>query len=126
MKKRGFTIVEILAGTTLISIGLLSVYLSLVASTSLQRKASFVKTATFEAQKSLESLRNKKFSDLSASNETTTLTSLPYGEKTIAITAPEDNLMKITAVVKWQSGGSNHSITLETLATAGGINDASK
>lgn len=123
--KKGFSTVELLAATAIIGIVIIAIYLSFVLSTQLQSRAKQITIATNEAELSLESQRNKAFDDLALGDETETLITLPSGEKTISITQIDDQLKKISVNVSWQSGSVSKNVTLESLASAGGINDIS-
>lgn len=124
--KKGITSVETIASVAVISIIVLSFYLTMVLGIQFQRKARMVTTATTEGEREIELIRNTKFQDLVDGQATTSLSLLPSGQKSVNISSVETNLKQITVTITWQSGGSSKSVTLNTLAAAGGLNDLSK
>lgn len=124
--KRGFSTIETLAGLAVISIVAVAILLAFVVSTIQQIKAKQLTVAIAETERTLEQQRNKSFSQLTDGTTTSQLTNLPAGQLQLVVSSVNTNLKQLQATASWTSGGGTRSVSLDTYASAGGLNDLSR
>jgi len=118
LKKDGFTLIEILIGLIILSIGLLAIAGLLITSTKSNFGSKNLTQATYVVQDRLESLKNLPFTDplLSAGNHNytpLTLQGITYN-RTYTIADNPAGYKWITYTVTWNDGV-DHSISFSTI-----------
>lgn len=119
-RESGFTLVEILSATALLSIGLLAVLTAGRAARDTQNRALYLSIARSIAQSKIDQLRSCTFDSLPSAAGTSTDAGLPKGNQiTVAVArypdAGETNLYQVTVTVTWKQDLGSRTISYETL-----------
>lgn len=117
---RGFTLVEILAATLLLSIGLLAVMSAAQAARETQRRALYLSIGRNIAQSKIDRLRSTPISSITSQAGTSTDPSLPKGNSVQVAVSRYPNtgvpdLYKGTVTVTWPEHKGTRRIRYETL-----------
>jgi prepilin-type N-terminal cleavage/methylation domain-containing protein len=120
LRRRGFTLVEVLAAVGLLSIGLLAVLSASRVARDTQWRAVHLATARNIAQSKIDELRATLFDSIVIGTVQTTDSSLPRGNQITVVTAKypdtsESNLIKVTVTVTWPEGKATGSVQYESL-----------
>jgi type IV pilus assembly protein PilV len=114
-KQGGFTLVEVLIGLVLLAVGILAVAALQVTSVRGNFNSSNLMQATYIAQDTMESLRNRDFTLVPATSDVSNTTD--HGvtfTRIYNVSAVIGGLRTITCTVTWNDGV-NHSITFSTM-----------
>lgn len=116
----GFTLVEVLAATVLLSIGLMGILAANQAAQETQRKAVYLSIGRNIAQSKIEELRYSSIDSLGSSTSNSQNSSLPRGNSISTSVAPYPNssstdLYKAEVTVSWPEGSGVRRICYETL-----------
>lgn len=125
-QQRGFTIVELLVAIIIIGITVASISSLFISIQSVQRKTSYLDSATRAAQRQVESLRNDNYGSLSNGqtiNFTSELpTSLPSNRSgTVTVSEPSADIKRVDVTVSYTDGGKQQIIKLSSLIGVIGI-----
>lgn len=117
---RGFTLVEVLAAATLLSIGLLAVMLTGGTAGDYQRRAELICLGRAIAQSRIDQLRSLPVDSLPAQTGATSDPSLPKGNSVVTTVSSypntdEKDLYRVVVSVSWPEGKGTRTIKYETL-----------
>jgi prepilin-type N-terminal cleavage/methylation domain-containing protein len=116
-KRKGFTLIEVVAGLIILAIGLLAIALMQITSTKSGYFSSNVTQATIFAQDKLEFLKNLSYSDSNLSggqhNEGTISDTL-FSRQYEVVEDAGNSMKTITVSVHW-TDRVNHSISFSTI-----------
>lgn len=114
--KAGYTLVELLAAMTILSIGLLGVFSAISASRDLQQRAVYMAIARNAAVSFMETYRSIDKSKLNTVPATQYIATLPAGNSVeCSSTIYGTNLYLATVRITWPEGLGTRSIKYETL-----------
>lgn len=124
--QRGFTIVELLVAILIIGITTASISSLFISVQGVQRKTSYLDSATRAAQREVESLRNDNYGSLTAGqtiNFTSDLpTSLPANRSgTVTVSEPSSDIKRVDVTVTYTDGGKQQVVKLSSLIGVIGI-----
>jgi prepilin-type N-terminal cleavage/methylation domain-containing protein len=112
----GYTMVELLAALTILSIGLLGIFSAISAARDTQQRAVYMAIARNTAITYMETFRSLKSDKLNTVPASGTLTTLPAGNSFTCTTSKNvDKLYLATVTVTWPEGLGTRSIKYETL-----------
>ena len=125
-RQDGFTIVELLVTIAIVGITTASLSSMFISIQSVQRKTTYVDTATRAAQREIETLRNDNYSYLTPGqtiNFTNSLPSTLPGNKTgtVQVSQPTTDLRRVDVTVTYSENGTSRSVTLSSLIGVIGI-----
>lgn len=121
----GFTLVELLVSITLIGIVVTAVTTLFTSIQSVQRRTAYMETATREAQRQMESLRNNNYNNLTAgqtidfSNDLPDTLQNPSG--TVTVSEPDPGLKRVDIQVVYYEGDQQQQVNLSSLVGILGI-----
>ena len=120
----GFTLVEVIAGSLILAVGLLALVTACQAGRETQRRAVYIAVAREIAQSEIEAPRADQFDSIFAQVGDTDRTdaSLPAGNHVIVSVsrypdASSDRLVRITVRVTWPEASGTREVYYETLIT---------
>jgi len=125
-RQAGFTIVELVVTIAVVGVATAGLSSLFVSTQAIQRKTTYVDTATRAAQREIEDLRNDNYSSLTP-GQTIDFTAqlpatLPRGSTgTVQVSQPATDLRRVDVTVSFTSGGSQRNITLSSLIGVIGI-----
>lgn len=124
--QKGFTIVELLVAIIIIGITTASISSLFISIQNVQRKTSYLDSATRSAQREVESLRNDNYASLTAGqtiNFTSELpTSLPSNRSgTVVVSEPSADIKRVDVTVSYTDGGKQQVVKLSSLIGVIGI-----
>lgn len=124
--QKGFTIVELLVAILIIGITTASISSLFISVQGVQRKTSYLDSATRAAQREVESLRNDNYGSLTAGqtiNFTSDLpTSLPANRSgTVTVSEPSSDIKRVDVTVTYTDGGKQQVVKLSSLIGVIGI-----
>ena len=114
---KGFTLVEVLIGLIILSVGILAITTVHVTSTKGSYFSNHLSQATICAQDKLESLKNLPYndSDLSSGQHNEgILSGTIFSRQVIVVEDVGNSIKTITVVIDWADQG-NHSISFSTI-----------
>lgn len=116
----GFTLVEVLAAVTLLSLGLLGVLAAATGARKTQHRATAISVGRMVAQNKIEVVRSAPIDTIDAMDSTTTDSSLPRGNSVVLLVAgyplsSETNLYKASVTVTWPEERGTRKVYYETL-----------
>lgn len=125
-REQGFTIVELLIATLIIGIITAGISTLFININTLQRKTSYIDSATRAAQRQVEMLRNDNYGSLQPGeniNFTDKLPSSLPGNKsgTVAVSEPAPDLKRVDVTVTYTDGGKQEKVVLSSLIGVIGI-----
>lgn len=117
---RGFTLVEVLAATALLSIGLLAVIVTSGTAREYHQRAVWLSVGRAVAQNRIEQLRSMAFDSLPDQAGTQSDPALPKGNSIVTTisgypTTDVTDLYRVVVRVSWPEGNGIRTITYETL-----------
>lgn len=124
--ENGFTIVELLVTIAVIGITAGSLTSMFISIRNIQQQTVYADTATRDAQREIETLRNDNYASLTPGN-TIDFTSqlsgdLPTGSTgSVQISQPATDLRRVDVTVTYKSNGNQHRTTLSSLIGVIGI-----
>ncbi len=118
--RRGFTLVEVLAATALLSIGLLAVIVTGGTAREYHQRSLWLSVGRAVAQNRIEQLRSMAFDSLPDQAGTTSDPALPRGNSIVTTvssypTTDVTDLYRVVVRVTWPEGNGIRTITYETL-----------
>lgn len=130
INQSGVTFIELIIAVSVLSIGILGLYLVIIFGIGVNRQAKNLALSYEIANKEIETIRNTSYSDLvnqtdgNFYSDESDLSQLPSGDGKLTIENYEgsDKVKKIIVTVTWQEQNATKNTTLTTLATEGGIN----
>ena len=130
INQSGVTFIELIIAVSVLSIGILGLYLVIIFGIGVNRQAKNLALSYEIANKEIETIRNTAYSDLTNQtdgnfySDSTDLSKLPSGSGKLTIENYEgsDKVKKIIVTVTWQEQNVTKTTTLTTLAAEGGIN----
>lgn len=116
----GFTLVEVLAATVLLSIGILGVMSAMAASRDMQQRATWICIGRTIAQSKMEDMRGASALSIDGITSTTSDSRLPAGNQiNVTVTRypdfSQDKFFKALVTVSWPEGNGTRVITHESL-----------
>jgi len=114
---KGFTLVEVLIGLIILSVGILAITTVHVISTKGSYFSNHLSQATICAQDKLESLKNLPYNDSDLSSGQHNEGILPgtiFSRQVIVVEDVGNSIKTITVVIDWADQG-NHSISFSTI-----------
>jgi type II secretory pathway pseudopilin PulG len=121
--QQGTSLVDALAAMVILAIGLVGVIGCLTMALQTDQKAKYMEKATATAQDTVEMMRSQGFGNITTAEfpPTDTVSNLPSGTQTIAITYPYNgnaNLKKVVVTISWHSTNNSTShVSLVTVVT---------
>ncbi len=120
LNKSGFTLVEVLAATVILSIGLMGVISAIAATRDTQQRTVYMAIARDIAISQMEDYRWTSKWDLWSIPPTRTSTKLPSGNLITCSWSPypgvfETKMFKCRVTVSWPEAKGNRSISYESL-----------
>lgn len=116
-EKKGFTLIEVVAGLIILAIGLIAIAAMQITSTQSTYFSSNVTRATIFAQDKLEYLKNLSYSDFHLSagqHDEGTIPGTSFS-RTVRVVEDAGNSMKtITVTIEW-TDRRHHTISLSTI-----------
>lgn len=117
---QGFTLVEVLAATMLLSIGLLAVVMSTRAARDYQERAVRLSMGRAIAQSRIDELRSIPIDSLPLQAGSTSSPVLPKGNSIVTTvssypSSDETDMYRVTVKVLWPEGNGTRTIVYETL-----------
>ncbi len=113
MNKKGFTLIEVLIGLTILAVGLLVIAGMQMTSITGSSFSHHVSQATILAQDKIEELKNLPYSMLT-SQDYATVPDTVFSRKVDVVEDPGNSIKAITVTVKW-TDQLERSIFLSTL-----------
>jgi type IV pilus assembly protein PilV len=110
--QRGFTLIEILIATFVLSVVLLAISTMVFSVMRATSQSKEMATATTLLQDKLENLKNAPVGSLAAGNDSTNLGNIAYLRQWNIATA--GNIRTVNVTVNWNSRGA-HNISMTTL-----------
>lgn len=116
----GYTLVEVLAATALLSVGILAVLTAMSGSRDMQQRAKWMCIGRTVAQSKMEDIRGGSATDIDGLTAVTCDSRLPAGNQ-ISVTVTrypdvsEDNFFRALVTVSWPEGNGTRGITHESL-----------
>jgi prepilin-type N-terminal cleavage/methylation domain-containing protein len=124
-KETGFTLVELLVSITLIGIVVTAVTTLFTSIQSVQRRTAYMETATREAQRQMESLRNNNYNNLTAGQTIDFTDELPEvlqnPSGTVTVSEPDPGLKRVDIQVVYYEGEQQQQVELSSLVGILGI-----
>ena len=116
----GYTLVEVLAATVLLSIGILGVMSAMAASRDMQQRATWICIGRTIAQSKMEDMRGASALSIDGITSTTSDSRLPAGNQiNVTVTRypdfSQDKFFKALVTVSWPEGKGTRVITHESL-----------
>ena len=116
----GYTLVEVLAATVLLSIGILAVLTAMAGSRDMQQRAKWMCIGRTIAQSKMEDIRGGSTTDIDGLTAVTSDSRLPAGNQiSVTVTrypdSSQDKFFKALVTVSWPEGRGTRAITHETL-----------
>ena len=108
----GFTLIEVLVGTVILSIGLLGMAAFTSFVMSYNHQTNNVMTATTLAQDKMEELKNTTYSSIASSSDTDSIFTRACN---VTNDSPAMNMKTITVRVKWHWKGKTQDVVLKTI-----------
>jgi prepilin-type N-terminal cleavage/methylation domain-containing protein len=129
-QNRGVTFIELIIAVSVLSIGILGLYLVIIFGIGVNREAKYLALSYEIANREIETVRNTSFTDLVNQTDgnfysgNADISKLPSGSGTLTIENYEgnDKIKEIIVKVTWQEQNTTKTTTVTTLATEGGIN----
>lgn len=124
--ENGFTLVELLVTIILVGVvfsGLSSIFIGIQRA---QVQTSYLESATYAAQRQIESLRNSSFNNLTPGVDIDFSDSLPDtlpGDSTgnVVVSEPQPGLRRVDVTVSYDYGGQSRDVQLSSLIGVIGI-----
>jgi prepilin-type N-terminal cleavage/methylation domain-containing protein len=124
-KETGFTLVELLVSITLIGVVITAVTTLFTSIQSVQRRTAYMETATREAQRQMESLRNNNYNNLTAGQTIDFTDDLPSTLQnpsgTVTVSEPDPGLKRVDIQVIYYEGEQQQQVNLSSLVGILGI-----
>ena len=114
MNKKGFTLIEVLAGLIILAIGILAIAVMQITSTKGSHFSSNVTQATVFAQDKLEELKNLSYANLITGQDQVTVSGTTFSRQFNVVEDAGNSMKTITVTVQWTDQG-NHSISFSTI-----------
>lgn len=111
-----FTLIEVLVGTVILSIGLLGTAAFTGFAMSCNMQANNILTATTLAQGKMEELKNMSYSSIASSEDTHSIFTRSWN---VTNDSPAADVKTIEVTVKWQWEGKTRDVVLKTIVAAG-------
>jgi prepilin-type N-terminal cleavage/methylation domain-containing protein len=124
-KDAGFTLIELLVSLTLIGIVITGVTTLFTSIQSVQRRTAYMETATREAQRQMESLRNNNYNNLAVGQTIDFTNQLPSTLRgpsgTVTVSEPSPGLKRVDINVSYYEGDQQQQVNLSSLVGILGI-----
>lgn len=121
--ERGSTLIDVLFSTLIIGIIVTSLFLAFSLANRIALRTKHISIGKGVAETEIELVRRTSYDTVTIGTTTTTVSTLPDGQKTIAIAyydPPTNKVKQITVTVTWDERNGTESFILQTLATQGG------
>ena len=121
----GFTIVELLVTIAIVGIATASISSLFISIQNVQKRTTYVDTATRAAQREIETLRNDNYGTLTPGQSidfTAQLpTVLPHASGNVQVSQPATDLRRVDVTVSYKANGDQRNIMLSSLIGVIGI-----
>ena len=119
LKKRGFTLLEVLLATVVISVGVIALVSAFSSGLSVSTNVENMDLALDIARANMEMVKNKSFINIDTDAEISSLVSnLGFSNFTVTADVAEgQNPMQVDVTVSWNVKGGQTSQTMTTLVT---------
>lgn len=125
-KEAGFTLVELIAASTIMGLMIIGIVNLYIAIETAQRKSYHIEMASRAGEKQIESMRNVQYSSLEPDTEIDFTDELPDElpeprSGTVAISEPTDGLRRVDVTITYKDGSKEKIIKQSSLIGQIGI-----
>jgi len=115
-RKRGFTLLEVLIATLLLTGGVLSIVGAFSSGMVTSGDVERVALALNLAQEKLEDIKNKTYANV-ANEAQSAVSGFPVFQRQVAVTVLQTGLKQVAVTVSWDTKGGQADVALMTLVT---------
>ncbi|MFA6217746.1 MAG: prepilin-type N-terminal cleavage/methylation domain-containing protein [Candidatus Omnitrophota bacterium] len=113
-RKNGFTLLEVLIATLLLTVGVLSIVGAFSSGIFTSGDFESVELALNLAQEKMEDIKNKTYANV-ASEVKSAVSGFSAFQRQVAVTVPQTNLKQVDVTVSWDTKGGQTNVSVMTL-----------